>query len=213
MQSQYVPIFGETDLPPEQFEPIRELAKSALLTSAPGLRQQIGMLYMNEDRSSAHYFWALMHRREDPEYFAEWVQKASKEALYDFVVDSTKHLDPIATDVMKFEGPAAIIHPQPRFMEFVPPLHLPDSRVTVLGDAAHAMIPLRGAGLNTALLDACDLGKLLGRARDQGDDPSSVVKAYLAAMLPRGREAVLASRAAGNADVDDPVAFFKQFQR
>ena len=75
------------------------------------------------------------------------------------------------------------------------------------------MIPLRGAGANTAILDACDLGKLLIKARAEASEPISIVAPYVAKMIPRGREAVLASRAAGNADGDDLAAYFKKFQR
>ena len=115
--------------------------------------------------------------------------------------------------LIEYGGREAIIHPQPKFQEFVPPEALPHGRVTVLGDAAHAMIPLCGAGANTAILDACDLGKLLIEARAEASDSTSVVAPFAAKMIPHGREAVLASRAAGNADGDDPAAYFRKFQR
>jgi 2-polyprenyl-6-methoxyphenol hydroxylase-like FAD-dependent oxidoreductase len=101
---------------------------------------------------------------------------------------------------------------QPRFLEFVTPETLPTGRVAILGDAAHGMVPLRGAGANTAILDACDLGKLLIEAQKESRPFESVVAPYTAKMIPRGREAVLSSRAAGNADADDPFALIEKFR-
>jgi 2-polyprenyl-6-methoxyphenol hydroxylase-like FAD-dependent oxidoreductase len=213
VQSQYVPMFGELDLPREQYEPLRRIANAAVLTSAPGLRQQIGMLSMDEDGSKAHYFWALMLRRNDPTALGDWVGKATSQELYDFAVESSQHLHPTLNGFIKYGGPEAMIHPQPKFLEIVPPETLPEGRVTILGDAAHAMIPLRGAGANTAILDACDLGKLLIEARAEARDLTSAIAPYNAKMIPRGKEAVLASRAAGDADSDDPAAYLKKFGR
>ena len=121
VQSQYVPIFGELDLPPEQYDPLRRIANAAVLTSAPGLRQQIGMLSMDKDGSKAHYFWALMLRREDPTVLADWVGTADSQALYDFAVKSSQHLHSTMNSLIKYGGPEAMIHPQPKFQEFVPP--------------------------------------------------------------------------------------------
>jgi 2-polyprenyl-6-methoxyphenol hydroxylase-like FAD-dependent oxidoreductase len=102
---------------------------------------------------------------------------------------------------------------QPRFLEFVTPETLPTGRVAILGDAAHGMVPLRGAGANTAILDACDLGKLLIEAQKGSRPLDSVLAPYVAKMIPRGRETVLSSRAAGNADADDPFALIEKFRR
>jgi hypothetical protein len=41
----------------------------------------------------------------------------------------------------------------------------------------------------------------------------AVVPTYLAKMIPRGREAVLSSRAAGDPSGDDPAVYFQKFKR
>jgi 2-polyprenyl-6-methoxyphenol hydroxylase-like FAD-dependent oxidoreductase len=139
--SRYIPLFGEVDLGPEQYEPLRRIATAAIQTSGPGMRQMIGMLSMSEDRSTSHWFWALMPRRDDPQALSDWIQHATKDELYNYAIESTKSLHPIASDIIKHGGPEAILDTQPKFMEFVTP-QLPEGRVTVLGDAAHAMVRL-----------------------------------------------------------------------
>jgi 2-polyprenyl-6-methoxyphenol hydroxylase-like FAD-dependent oxidoreductase len=78
-----------------------------------------------------------------------------------------------------------------RVAEPVPPW-IP-SRVTVLGDAIHAMSPARGSGANTALRDAA----LLARELQAGHSTvESAIGVYEAQMRGYGFAAVAASRAA-----------------
>ena len=49
-----------------------------------------------------------------------------------------------------------------------------DGRVTLLGDAAHPMLPHAGQGAAQALEDAVALGRLLG----QGDEPQIALREY-----------------------------------
>ena len=55
-----------------------------------------------------------------------------------------------------------------RFVGLRPTPVWPSGRVTVLGDAVHAMPPSFGAGANTALRDAATLARHLGAAHDAG---------------------------------------------
>ncbi|MEY9872739.1 2-polyprenyl-6-methoxyphenol hydroxylase-like FAD-dependent oxidoreductase [Streptacidiphilus sp. MAP12-33] len=71
------------------------------------------------------------------------------------------------------------------------------SRVTLLGDAIHAMSPARGSGANTALQDAALLCRVLTERRD--DSPAALVAAvgaYEERMRDYGFAAVAASRKA-----------------
>jgi len=65
-------------------------------------------------------------------------------------------------------------------------------RVTLLGDAAHAMLPYLGTGAGMALEDACVLAATIARG---GDDLSAALTAYESARLPRTKTAVLGARA------------------
>jgi 2-polyprenyl-6-methoxyphenol hydroxylase-like FAD-dependent oxidoreductase len=72
----------------------------------------------------------------------------------------------------------------------------PPSRVTVLGDAIHAMSPARGSGANTALQDAALLCRLLGTVAVDGADIVAAIGDYERQMREYGYAAVAASRQA-----------------
>jgi 2-polyprenyl-6-methoxyphenol hydroxylase-like FAD-dependent oxidoreductase len=72
----------------------------------------------------------------------------------------------------------------------------PPSRVTVLGDAVHAMSPARGSGANTALQDAGLLCGLLTEAAAEGTSLLAAVGEYERQMREYGYAAVAASRKA-----------------
>lgn len=65
------------------------------------------------------------------------------------------------------------------------------SRLVLLGDAWHAMTPYKGQGANTALEDAFVLAHYLA---DTSLSTGASLRAFEADRLPRGRNAVLASR-------------------
>jgi 2-polyprenyl-6-methoxyphenol hydroxylase-like FAD-dependent oxidoreductase len=68
----------------------------------------------------------------------------------------------------------------------------PPSRVTVLGDAIHAMSPAGGSGANTALQDALQLRRALTAAADRGDIITAVGQ-YEQRMREYGYAAIAAS--------------------
>jgi 2-polyprenyl-6-methoxyphenol hydroxylase-like FAD-dependent oxidoreductase len=68
----------------------------------------------------------------------------------------------------------------------------PPSRVTLLGDAIHAMSPARGSGANTALMDAANLCAAL----TAGSDVVEAIGGYEEGMRDYGFAAVEASRQA-----------------
>ena len=71
------------------------------------------------------------------------------------------------------------------------------------------MVPFRGVGANTAILDACDLSELIAQAiEEDGGSQSGIATAlekYHAQMSPRGRDAVLSSRSVGEETGGLPV--------
>ena len=81
----------------------------------------------------------------------------------------------------------------------VPIASWPASRVTLLGDAIHAMSPARGSGANTALRDAALLATELGAAARDEKTPVQAIADYERQMVDYGFAAVRASRSAERA--------------
>jgi salicylate hydroxylase len=81
-----------------------------------------------------------------------------------------------------------------------------EGRVTLLGDAAHPMLPFLGQGATTALED----GVVLARCLDAFPDIPEAFAAYERARKPRTTSLMLASRAQGEALYqDNPYAYEK----
>lgn len=78
----------------------------------------------------------------------------------------------------------------------VPIASWPASRVTLLGDAIHAMSPARGSGANMALRDAALLAAELGAAARDEKTPVQAIADYERQMVDYGFAAVRASRSA-----------------
>jgi 2-polyprenyl-6-methoxyphenol hydroxylase-like FAD-dependent oxidoreductase len=78
----------------------------------------------------------------------------------------------------------------------IPIASWPASRVTLLGDAIHAMSPARGSGANTALRDAALLAAELGAAAQDEKTPVQAIADYERQMVDYGFAAVRASRSA-----------------
>lgn len=196
--SRLVPIVGECELPRHLYEPMHKVGTAAIISSSPGVRYLIGLRSILPDRSFANYYYALCFYSESPEIDSVWAQTASKQALYNKALELTKDMPPLLKNIIEYTGVENIMTPPLKFLEFAPPDQIPPGRVTLLGDSAHSMIPFCIAGANSAIQDACDLGRILGRkSREHGSDLRLAIREYEKLMLPRGRKNVLQSRAVG----------------
>ncbi|HEY1294879.1 MAG TPA: FAD-dependent monooxygenase [Chloroflexota bacterium] len=70
-------------------------------------------------------------------------------------------------------------------------------RATLLGDAAHPMLPYLGQGAAQAIEDGCVLATALSVV---SDDPGAALRLYERSRLPRTTRVVLGARARGNND-------------
>ncbi|MGH3303138.1 MAG: FAD-dependent monooxygenase [Streptosporangiaceae bacterium] len=68
-------------------------------------------------------------------------------------------------------------------------------RATILGDAAHPMLPYLGQGAGQAIEDGCVLAAALDKL---GDDPSAALQLYERSRRPRASQVVLTSRSRGD---------------
>src|SRR5580704_190794 len=81
-------------------------------------------------------------------------------------------------------------------------------RVTVLGDAAHPMLPYLGQGACQAIEDGCLLAAALG---SNLDDPPAALQRYERSRWPRASQVVLAARARGEDNhLVSPLAAWKR---
>jgi salicylate hydroxylase len=81
-------------------------------------------------------------------------------------------------------------------------------RVTILGDAAHPMLPYLGQGAGQAIEDGCVLAAALDKL---GNDPSAALELYERSRRPRASRVVLTSRSRGDDNhLVSPVAAFKR---
>ncbi|KAJ9608059.1 hypothetical protein H2200_007047 [Cladophialophora chaetospira] len=94
--------------------------------------------------------------------------------------------------------------------QFAPyPWNNKDGKVTLAGDAAHAMLPHRGQGLNNAIQDASEIVDALIEAYNGTKSLKEAIDAYEAEMIPRGSTEVRLSYDLGvrrvNAKYEDDV--------
>ena len=71
-----------------------------------------------------------------------WTAQASKEELYDFVLEKTKPLHPRFTEVIHSTKSSEIGKPPIVFRDLSLE-DIPDGNITLLGDAAHPMAPCK----------------------------------------------------------------------
>lgn len=198
----YLPIVGMIDFNSADLEEYQRIATAIVIACTEGLRCMVGLLGSEADRSAAKAYWAVCYKSPTPFEDVEWMKHASKEELYQKAVSTSAAIDPALTKYIRKGGLESIITPPLVFREYWPPMALPEGRVTLIGDALHTMMPFRGAGANSALLDACDLAEHI---QNLGSDPArdNVVKAlkkFAQIACPRGRDVVSATHVSG----DDP---------
>lgn len=197
----FIPIIGTVTLTRDEFEPVHAKGSAAVIAGGGDLRWLLSLINIESDRSSATYFYAVCYRTDRPQAEADWVRSATKTELFEKAVALTTSQPQFFRDILHKSGAENIHHPPLRFVEFEPPVALPSSRVTLAGDAAHTMMPFKGAGANTAFLDICEIADLLIEAKDHGfnlEDQQVVrqlLQRYESVVLPRGREMVAGSGA------------------
>lgn len=202
--SQYVPIIQEMVLTRDEYLPVHNFGSSAVIAGRDGLRFLVGLLESLDGGERARYYTATCYKSDDPNAEAVWTHSATKEELYAKVLEKIEGLPEIMTNLFKRGGVDGMSSSQIKLEEFIPPPQLPKGRVTLLGDAAHTMVPFRGAGANTAVTDACNLVRLICDPA-RASSPEELLREYEAKMLARGVKMVLSSREGGE-DLLGPLA-------
>lgn len=197
-------IVGQLTLSGDAFRRQLALGHSSYSVVRPelGFITFVGLHDVSADGRSGRYYWMMM--RPDPTVGEpdHWLQKASKRAKLDHVLQAAEKLSPALREIFDLT-PVEGIREEKHIWRDLELSSLPAGRVVLLGDAAHAMTPFKGEGGYHAFLDALALSKLFGKLaadEEEGGAPSSLgaiktaVEAYNTDMLRRSGQSVRSSR-------------------
>ncbi|KAI1425485.1 putative monooxygenase [Xylaria sp. FL1777] len=155
----------------------------------------VTLVEMNPDGKSGKIGWALIWPDEGATREDFWVYNATGQEQYDFVVQKTKNLPAKYLTTIKRSDPQTTV-PALRLYTLILD-SLPTGRVTLLGDAAHAMTPFRGEGGFHAITDALNLARAIGKMdKDNIENIKEVLGPYQVEMLERGGRAAKLSEEA-----------------
>ncbi|KIX99717.1 uncharacterized protein Z520_04353 [Fonsecaea multimorphosa CBS 102226] len=208
IQTEFIVINGVVRLTKEQWAPILEHSTCGILLGTDKCKFYFLLIeYCDDDSGDAWFNWNISYRSSDYAKDNLWSSSASADELLQKGLSVIKDLPPFLIDSVARTPLEGVQRPPIKLAETVLPNQLlPRGNVTLMGDAAHSMLPFRGMGANTALIDASDLAKGIIEGIRNSSSVDSVLQAYERVMIPRGREHVLASHAVGEAAVASQLA-------
>ncbi|KAI1112812.1 putative monooxygenase [Nemania sp. NC0429] len=140
------------------------------------------------DGKSGKFGWCLIWPDERAAKEDFWVNSASGQQQYDFVIEKTKNLPAKYLTAIQKADPQSCIPILNLYTLIMD--SMPTGRITLLGDAAHAMTPFRGEGGFHAISDALNLARVIGKIdKHNTENIKEVFDAYQAKMLLTGKAA------------------------
>ncbi|KAK3316017.1 putative monooxygenase [Apodospora peruviana] len=200
-------IVGEVELTGDALVHQLELAHSGSVIVKPSEnRDEYVMVFVGLNKilpsgKSGLFYWLVY-------FYNDETSPANREAYEKACASGQQALLDLAKDKMKSFHPdfLRIIEQTPAEGMKYPPLVLRDlvlepediriGRVTLLGDAAHCMVPFRAEGGVRAMEDALGLATYLERIVVNGEAVSDVMAEYRETLVDRGAKSVMASRQA-----------------
>ncbi|KAI0478223.1 hypothetical protein F4859DRAFT_513808 [Xylaria cf. heliscus] len=155
----------------------------------------VTLVEMYPDGESGRIGWALIWPDEGATEEDFWVYSATGQEQYDFVVEKTKKLPAKFLTTIKRSDPQTAV-PVLRLYTLTMD-SMPTGRITLLGDAAHAMTPFRGEGGFHAISDALNLARAIGKVdKSNVENIKELFGPYQTEMLERGKAAAKLSEEA-----------------
>ncbi|KAI1805848.1 FAD/NAD(P)-binding domain-containing protein [Daldinia bambusicola] len=190
-------VVGETTVTGEAFERQLSIAHSSYVAVGTTPKEYsifVGLNHVSVDGKSGRYYWFTQERDLAIASEDHWSKSASREELYNHVMDLTSTLDPRFSEIIR-STTLDEVKPQPLIFRDAQIKSLPVGRITLLGDAIHPMSPFRGEGGVHALRDALNLAKAIAQIKSNNtSEIKSLLGPYQEEMLERGVQAVRASR-------------------
>jgi len=199
-------INGITKLTGDNFAEQLSLGHSSYIVYFKRDKQQymlfIGLDSVSEDGKTGSYYWDLIWPCEDGDRDDHWALNGKQKDLLAHTKEVIKKLKPEFRKVVEMTPEHLILVPGLRFHILLME-ELPASRVTLLGDAAHAMPPFRGEGGCQAIEDALKLARAIeSMGKSDTDSIKIVMSSYQREMLERGGKAARASASVLDGEVD-----------
>lgn len=191
---------GELELSGEEFKRHLSLGHSGIMCIRPdlGFVSFVGLHYVNPDGLSARYYWNLMEYDSNVGTPKHWLQTATKKEKLNRALKITEKLSPELREIFELTKAENIRDEQHIFRD-IEIETLPNGRIVLMGDAAHAMMPIRGEGGYHTLIDSLLLGKALGQLAASNEIMNSevvsaTISGYNEGLIRRGLQAVRDSR-------------------
>ncbi|KAK6844479.1 monooxygenase [Apiospora arundinis] len=207
-------VNGECTLSGDLFAEQLQVGHSSFMIDFPNAQHDddktyhlfVGLNKVAPDGKSGEYYFTLLWTDpgvagEDPENF--WTRTSTGEELLAFSKRITAALPQKFRRTVDETRPEGMLtRPITIYTLILDEDALPESRITLLGDAAHAMTPFRGEGGCHAMQDALNLGRALAAIEDKNDIASikTILGGYQKEMLKRGSEAARLS----DTQLDEP---------
>ncbi|KAF2159828.1 hypothetical protein M409DRAFT_29638 [Zasmidium cellare ATCC 36951] len=197
--SRYTSILGSVTVDIDLSAKLLGESNSGLLVADKDQKANCLVLDHNKDGTDL-FCWVLAYKVAEYEKEHMWARMASPEELFEKAKERTAHWPDFMRETVKRTGPEGMYRPFRLLETVLEKDELPRGRVTLLGDAMHSMLPFRGMGANTGISGACLLGKSLLDGLKQDTSVDDILRAYEREWIPKSREVVLESRAAGAGD-------------
>ncbi|KAM7199949.1 hypothetical protein V8F33_004123 [Rhypophila sp. PSN 637] len=200
-------IVGEVELHGEDMIRQLEIAHSGAVIVHPSddpeeyVMNFVGLNEVRPDAKSALFYWLVyFHIGEDqaPISRARYKEACkSPETFLELAMEKTKRFHPAFRNVIERTKVQGIKFPPLVLRDLVLKAEdITPGRVTLLGDAAHCMVPFRGEGGIRAMEDALSLAGYIERIVKGGEDIQEVMTEYKGTLLDRGAKSVTESRQA-----------------